>query len=346
MCLVLALLCTNCGKKSEPPPPLDGSSGFVSANHSFPADALKPDSISRYSDYDFYYVADQLVFLGEKDSIRYVVNVKFARGLNNSRYLRAEHDFTGYYYDGKKWIVLPYTRARHDSTELTDLTDYYFGGCYFSEPYQTGLLRYDRHGVKFEVSFSDLKPVQNFERQGVGRRAHAIGSASLAVGGDTITGTLFYQSFQLDGFNPLVDRWQGVEFINYDWLGLLSEAGGRLVLASDSTTSNDMIYKNFLSRLRGDTLLYAEGADYVRINSDKVRRDNKIFDFLALEKSVRIAELDLELTLELTEKRFFYTSGFCLAIVEGEIMFAGEKESVWGILEHKQQSKSDDRVLY
>jgi hypothetical protein len=280
------------------------------------------------------------VFLGETDTSRIALYLNFGRGLADNRFKRAERAFTGYLFNGEKWLVLTYTQAAHLEPRLDQVGDHYFYKFTWNEDHTGGRISYDRRSVQFELEFAELEPVQAVGGGVAKRRVHAIGAGTLTYGSSSIAGPVFYELVQLEGFNPIVDHWQGVDFSNFDWLALTGETGERIIASADSAAPGEHLYKNFLAYVDGDSTRYADGAANVRVISDQIRRDPKITEFLALQKSVVVDELGFRLDLELTDDRFFYTSGFCMAIVEGEVTSSGRNREVWGILEHIQKPQS------
>ncbi len=76
---------------------------------------------------------------------------------------------------------------------------------------------------------------------------------------------------------------------------------------------------------------FADGSAKVRINSDGLTRDRKIYDTIALKKSLSIPELNLSFSVDLVEPRIFYTSGYCLSVVSGTLEHAGSTNQ-FGVL--------------
>ena len=108
--LAAGLLLAGCSTK--PVSKFNPRSGVVSKDFRIDGGALFPDSIRQDSKYDNYYICDHLVFLGQKDSLRYALSVTFGRALADNRFKRAERDFIGFLYDGRAWTTLPYMRMR------------------------------------------------------------------------------------------------------------------------------------------------------------------------------------------------------------------------------------------
>ncbi|MCX6832087.1 MAG: hypothetical protein NT028_08140, partial [candidate division Zixibacteria bacterium] len=225
--LPTGLLFDGCSTKSDSKS--DYRSGVVSKDFHPDADALIPDSIRQDSQYDNYYTCDHVVFLGQKDSLRYALSVTFGRALADNRFKRAERDFLGFLYDGRAWITLPYMRMRHDSLRLDLNYPYVFGGLNWTQPYTDGEVSYDRHDLKFNLKFSGLRPVQSFRDGETRLRSHAIGEGTLVLPTETITGTVFYELLQLEGYNPFANITDGLAYTDYDWLALTSTSGQRLL---------------------------------------------------------------------------------------------------------------------
>jgi hypothetical protein len=331
--LATGLLFAGCSAKTDSK--FDLRSGVVSKDYRLDAGALIPDSIRQDSKYDNYYTCDHIVFLGQQDSVRYVVSVTFGRALADNRFKRAERDFTGFLYDGRTWITLPYTRMRHDSLRVDINYPYVFGGLSWTRPYTDGEVSYDRHDLKFDLKFNGLAPVQSLRNGAIDRRCHAVGNGTLLLPKDTITGTVYYELLQLEGYNPFVNITNGLTYTDYDWLALASTSGEHLLCSSDSTTSNDRIKKNFLSLESGGSLRYADGSYHVRIISENLARDPKTNDLLALRKNITVSGLGIEVKMTLTNDRIFSTNGYSLSLVNGVLTIDGKPENVWGIIEHR-----------
>lgn len=342
--IALALLALSCGT-SEKRRPYDPASGFASTDYTVPSSLLIPDSIPLDSNYKQYYMADRIIFLGQKDSSYFAVSLRYRRALEDNKFKRAERSFDGHLFDGKKWILLAYTQARQGTSLLDPVLPYYFTDFAWNDNHTGGDITYDRRDTKFELKFENLLPVQGFEEGKAGRWVQAIGRGSFSYEGTTVSGTVYYQLVELEGYNPMGDRGQMNDHINSDWLGLLTESGGHFVASADTLTPNEQLYKNFIAYNNGDSTLYAEGSSLVRITSDEIRRDAKIGDYLALRKEVNVPDLNLQLVVNLTDDRFFSTYGYCFAIVTGSLEVAGQSQPVWGLLEHLQQPKSDSQVL-
>jgi hypothetical protein len=323
----------------------DARSGFVSKSYQADAGALTPNAIRLDSKYQNYYMYDHLVFVGQQDSTRYALTVTLGRGLADNKFVRAERDFAGFLFAGKSWVTLPYTRMKHDSTRLDLSYPCLFGGLRWTEPYTGGVVTYDRHDIKFELKFNGLRPVQSLKDGETKLRSHAIGEATLTLPTRTVSGKVFYELAQLEGYNPLVNVNTGIDFINYDWIACASTSGENLLCSADTSTESNRLFKNFVAVSGADGLRYAEGADRVRIASDMIQRDRNIYDYLALRKGLTIPDLGVDLKLNLTDNRIFYTTGYCLAIVEGVMSLDNRSEKVWGVLEHRQKPKSSGEVL-
>jgi hypothetical protein len=337
ICLVSSLLASAlllAGCSTKPDSKFDPRSGVVSKDFRPDAGALVPDSVRQDSKYDNYYTCDHIVFLG-RDSLKYVLSVTFGRALADNRFKRAERDFTGFLYNGRAWITLPYTRMRHDSLRLDLNYPYVFGGLNWTQPYTDGEVSYDRHDLKFNLKFSGLAPVQSSRNGVIDRRCHAIGSGTLLLPKDTIVGTVYYESLQIEGYNPFANTTDGLTYTDYDWLALASTSGDRLLCSSDSTTANDRIKKNFLSLESGGSLRYADGSDHIRIISENLARDPRTNDLLASKKSVAVPDLGIEAKMTLTNERIFNASGYGLSLVNGTLTVDGKLEDAWGIIEHR-----------
>jgi hypothetical protein len=339
ICLVSFLLATGlllAGCSTKPDGGFDPRSGIVSKDFRLGVEALFPDSVRQDSKYDSYYTCDHVVFLGQQDSLRYVVSVTFGRALADNRFKRAERDFTGFLYDGRAWITLPYTRMRHDSLRLDLNYPYVFGGLNWTQPYTDGEVSYDRHDLKFDLKFSGLVPVQSLRNGVIDRRCHAIGNGTLLLPNDTITGTVYYESLQIEGYNPFVNITNGLTYTDYDWLALASTSGNRLLCSSDSTTANDRIKENFLALESGGSLRYADGSDHVRIISENLVGDPKTNDLLASKKGIAVSDLGIEVKMTLTNDRIFNTNSYYLSLVDGTLTTDGKRENAWGIIEHRR----------
>jgi hypothetical protein len=328
--LATGLLFAGCSTK--PDSKFDPRSGIVSKDFRLDTGALIPDSVRQDSKYDNYYTCDHIVFLG-RDSLKYVLSVTFGRALADNRFKRAERDFTGFLYDGRAWITLPYTRMRHDSLRMDINYPYVFGGLNWTQPYTDGGISYDRHDLRFNLKFGGLAPVQSLRSGVIDRRSHAIGSGTLLLPNDTITGTVYYELLQIEGYNPFASITNGLTYTDYDWLALTS--GNRLLCSSDSATANDRIKKNFLSLESGGSLRYADGSDHVRIISEGSAPDPRTNDLLASTKNITVTDLGIEAKMTLTDKRIFNANGYCLSLVDGTLTIDGKPENAWGIIEHR-----------
>ncbi len=342
--VALALLAFGCSRKPAEVS-FDGVEGIVSTNHSVDQSAIIPDEVTFKSDFKHFTIIEHLVFLGERDTVRRALTVTLRRALNDNEFIRAERDFTGFVFDGSYWQALPYTKARHDSTRVDIGYDFPSGGLDWEPGHKSGRLRYNWRGVKIGVEISGLVAVQSNKSGEANRRSHAIGSGVMTFGADTLTGTVFYEMIQLDGYNPIRKVEAGIEYTNYDWVVLTGNDGSALIASSDSTTTGDKILKNFVVRRDSGSLTFADGSAKVRINSDGLTRDRKIYDTIALKKSLSVPELNVGFNVDLIEPRIFYTSGYCLSVVSGNLENAGKSIPVWGIIEHWQQPKADGAIL-
>lgn len=332
--MAIGLLLVDCSTK--PGNTLDPRSGIVSKNFHVDAVALIPDSIRQDSKYDSYYTCDHIVFLGQQDSLRYILSVTFGRALADNRFKRAERDFVGFLNDGRTWITLPYMRMRHDSLRLDINYPYVFGGLNWTRPYTEGEVSYDRHDLKFDLKFSELAPVQYLRNGAIDRRSHAIGSGTLLLPNDTIIGTVYYESLQIEGYNLFANTTGGLTYTDYDWLALTSTSGSRLLCSSDSTTANDRIKKNFLALEYGGALRYADGSDHVRIISAGFVHDPRTQGLLALKKNIVVPGLGIEVKMTLTDEGIFGTNSYCLSLIGGTLTVDGKPENAWGIIEHRR----------
>jgi len=340
---LLALLTAGCSKKSSEVP-FDGVSGAVSTNHVVDQSAIIPDSITFKSELQRFTVIEHLVFLGERDTVRRAVTVTFRRVLNDNEFIRAERDFSGFVFDGSYWQALPYTKARHDSSRVDIGYNFPSGGLDWDAGHKSGRMHYNWRGVKVGVEFSGIEAVQSNTNGEINQRSHGIGKGVMTFGADTLAGTVIYELIQVDGYNPINKVNAGIEYTNYDWVALL-DGETTLIASSDSTTGSDKILKNFAVLQGNSGLSFADGSAKVRINSDGLTRDRKIYDTIALKKSLTVPELNLSFSVDLVEPRIFYTSGYCLSVVSGTLEHAGSTKSVWGIVEHWQQPKADGSVL-
>lgn len=339
-----ALLATGCNKKAAEAP-FDGVSGTVSTNHAVDQGSIIPDSITFKSDLHHFTMIEHLVFLGERDTMRRAVTVTFRRVLNDNEFIRGERDFSGFVFDGSYWQALPYTKARHDSSRIDIGYNLPSGGLDWDPGRESGRLHYNWRGVQVGVEISGLKAVQSNTHGDVNRRSHAIGNGVMTFGADTLQGTVIYELLQVDGYNPINKVNAGIEYTNYDWIALVDD-GTTVLASSDSTTTGDKILKNFALIQTVGGVSFADGSAMVRINSDGLTRDRKIYDTIALKKSLTIPELNLAFSVDLVEPRIFYTSGYCLSVVSGTLDIAGSTKTVWGIIEHWQQPKADGSVLH
>ena len=185
-----------------------------------------------------------------------------------------------------------------------------------TQPYTDGEVSYDRHDLKFNLKFSGLAPVQSLRNGVIDRRSHAIGIGTLLLPNDTITGTVYYELMQLEGYNPFANITDGLTYTDYDWLALTSTSGEHLLCSFDSTTSNDRIKKiSFLSN-RADRCATLT-AWTVQIISEGFARDPRTNDLLALKKSIAVLDLGIEAKMTLTNDRIFSTNAYYLSLVNG-----------------------------
>ena len=343
--LVLALLSFGCSRKPAEIR-FDGAVGIISTNHAVDQSAIIPEEVTFKSDFKHFAIIEHLVFLGERDTVRRAVTVTFRRALNDNEFIRAERDFSGFVFDGSYWQALPYTKARHDSTHLEIGYDFPSGGLDWEPGRQSGRLHYNWRGVKIGVEISGLVAAQNNKSGEANRRAHAIGSGVMTFGADTLSGTVVYEMIQVDGYNPINKVEAGIEYTNYDWVVLSGNDGSVVIASSDSTTAGDKILKNFVVFRDADSLRFGDGSAKVRINSDGLTRDRKIYDTIALKKSLSVPDLNVAFNVDLVEPRIFYTSGYCLSVVIGNLESAGKTVPVWGLIEHWQQPKADGSILH
>jgi hypothetical protein len=342
--VLLAALVSSCGEEVQRP--FDPKGGIVSQEHRLDQEVLTPIEIEVASDYKLYYTLDHLVFLSGVDQPERAVSIYLGRGLRDSKYNRAERDFSGFFYNGESFAGLAYTKMRHDSTRLETSYEYYtFGGLIWDDPYKSGRFNYDRRNVKFRIEFSDLKPVQYFADRDWRLRANAFGKARLISETDTVVGLAYYELIQLEGYNPIAEVDLGIDYVNYDWIALRTESGRQLLISTDSSTANDLLMKNFVAIDRGDVIWYADGSDNVDMISSEILRDRKIYEWLANKKRVEVAELGVIVEIALTDSRVFYTNGYAIAVVEGVLQLAEGEEKVWGIMEHRQQPKTTSEAL-
>ncbi len=325
--------------------PFDAASGSSTASHHVDQSVIVPAQVKFDSDFGNYTIVEHLVFLGERDTIRRSLTITFRRSLNDNEFIRAERDFTGFAFDGSYWQALPYTKARHDSTRLDITYNFPFGGLDWDTAHASGRFHYDWRGVRVGLEFRDLVAVQANRHAGYNRRSHAVGTGVMMFGSDTLTGTVFYELMEVEDYNPIRKIETGIEYTNYDWIALLIPDGKSLIASSDSTTAGDKILKNFVVLRDNGAMKFADGSAKVRISSDGLLRDHKIYDMIALKKSLSVPDLSLNFALDLVEPRIFYTTGYCLSIVTGTIELDGAGVSTWGIVEHWQQPKSDGGVL-
>jgi hypothetical protein len=341
---IAALWLAGCNRRAADLP-FDGVTGEVSTNHSLDQEALVPAEVKLKSDFGRLAIIEHLVFIGERDTLRRAATVTFRRALNDNEFLRAERDFSGFVYNGDYWQPLPYTKSRHDSTRLDLGYDFPFGGINWSEDRTAGKLHYDWRGVKLELDFRDLVVVENNTHGSYNQRTNAIGTGVMKFGPDTLAGTVFFELQQVEDYNPVNNIAAGIEYTNYDWIAVVGADGRALIASSDSTTEGDKLLKNFVTLREAGGIRYADGSSKVRINSAALARDHKIYDMLAQRKSLSVPELGLGFDLSLVDPRIFYTSGYCLSLVRGNLDLNGASQPVWGVIEHWQQPKSEGSVL-
>lgn len=348
ICFALLVLSTiasilSCSK-SVPETPIDGTTGIVSTDYKPGSNDLAPLKIDINSPLKNYTIIEHLAFLSQQDTIRRALNVTFRRVLSDNRFIRAQRDFSGFIYNGSYWVALPYTKAKQDSTRLDLDSPYPFGALQWNASHDGGNLSYDRRDVESQLEFSGLKVVQR-NTHGDNRRTNAMGSGTLTFEGGSFPGTVYYELIEVAGYNPIDTVRSGIEFTNYDWIALMDPAGNSVIASSDSTTEIDRILKNFVVVNDGSKLLFADGSANVRIASSEVHRDTKIYDFLALRKSLSVPQLQMGFEINLVEPRIFYTNGYAMSIVTGTWNQSGADKPVWGIIEHWQKPKSPAEVL-
>ncbi len=340
--LFSAILIVGCERQESGP--IDGFSGSVSRAHTVEAAALELPEVKLDSDINNYTMIERFVFLGMQDTLRKAVTMTFRRALKDNKFIRAERDFSGFVLEGNYWQALPYTKMRHDSTKLATQYPFMFGGVVWQNDRRAAEITYRWREMELALDISGLVPVQ-FNENGGSRRAHALGTGRLSFRGVTIEGKVAYELICIDGFNAIDKLGTGVEYSNYDWILLQTETGKTLLVSTDSTTAGDRVLKNFLVLADGANLSVAEGQQYVRMKSEEIQRDRKIFEWLANRKTLEQNELGVSLNVTAQEARVFYTSGFAIAEMAGTVTVAGRAEKAWGVLEHWQQPKSDSEVL-
>jgi len=342
--LILLLFTVSCSEEIKRP--FDPKTGIVSKDLKLDPAVLAPFEVKVDTKYTFYYMEDHLAFISDPGQPERFATVHLGRGIQDNKYLRAERDFSGFYFDGSSMAGLAYTKERHDSTKLSTSYPYYtFGGLTWEQAYSSGEFKYDRRGVKFELEFDQLQPVQYFGDRDWRLRVNAFGRGKLIANEDTVTGLVFYELLQLDGYNPIEQVNRGVDYVNYDWIALRTESGKQLLVSTDSSTANDLLMKNFLALDKGDVIWFADGSDNVDMISSEVLRDRKIHDWLANKKHVDVPGLGVSIDLRLTDRKVFYTSGYAIAVVEGTLSLDGSEEGVWGIMEHRQQPGTTSEAI-
>ncbi len=339
--LVLTLL--GCGRNIGGS--FDGASGFVDKAHRVDADALVPTEVRLDAKHKNYSIIENFVFLARQDTLRSAVAFTFRRALKDNKFIRAERDFSGFILESPFWQALPYTKMRHEAQQLEQQAPFTFGGLEWTAPAKSGIIRYNWRGISLEMEFTDLQPVQLNTNGSERRRAHGIGIGLLRYKGSEIRGTVIYELIQLEGFNIIDKSGTGIEFTNYDWLAVKTESGGTIIASADSTTEGDRLLKNFVVIDRDGGIAAAEGSEHVRIGSAEIQRDRKIFEWLANRKIVAVGELGLDLNVAFHDARLFYTSGFAIAEVIGNVQLEGISTTAWGIVQHWQQPKADSEVL-
>ncbi len=336
ICLVSSLLASAllfAGCSTRPDSKFDPRSGIVSKDFRLDVGALIPDSIRQDSKYDNYYTCDHVVFLGQQDSLRYVLSVTFGRALADNRFKRAERDFTGFLYNGSVWITLPYTRMRHDSLRLDINYPYVFGGLNWTQPYTNGEVSYDRHDLKFDLKFSGLAPVQSLRNGVIDRRSHAIGQGTLLLPNDTITGTVYYELLQIEGYNPFADP-SKLGYNDQRWFALTSMSGYRVLAAGDSTTAGNGVLKNFVSISSAGSLRYADGSEHVRVGLLETDSSSRLPEPMGIES----VELSVDAIILRTRKTV-RQGGLCLTLVGARLDIDGKVNNVWGIVEERRQTE-------
>jgi hypothetical protein len=340
--LITAMILVGCERRE--PGPIDGYSGWVNRSLQLDATTLELPEVKLDSDIKNFTIIERFVFLGMLDTVRQAVTMTFRRALKDNKFIRAERDFSGFVLEGDYWQALPYTKMRHDSTKLATQYPFMFGGVTWQNDRRAAEITYKWREMEFTLDISELVPVQ-FNENGGSRRTHALGTGRLSYRGVTIEGRAAYELICIDGFNAIDKLGTGVEYTNYDWTMLQTETGKTLLASTDSTSPGDRILKNFLVVADGTSLSAAEGQQYVRMKSEEIQRDRKIFEWLANRKTLEQDELGVTFDVSAKEARVFYTSGFAIAEVAGTVTIAGRAEMAWGVLEHWQQPKSDSEVL-
>lgn len=338
----LALTLIGCSGNSGT---FDGATGFVDKAHRVDADALVPTEVRLDSKHKNYSIVENFVFLAQQDTLRSAVAFTFRRALKDNKFIRAERDFSGFILESPYWQALPYTKMRHDAQQLEQQAPFTFGGLEWTAPAKSGIIRYNWRGISLEMEFANLQPVQLNTNGSNRKRAHGIGNGLLRYKGSEVRGTVIYELVQIDGFNIIDKSGSGIEFTNYDWIAVTSESGATIIASADSTTEGDRLLKNFVVIDRDGGIAAAEGSNFVRFHSEELQRDRKIFEWLANRKIVAVDELGLDLNVAFHDARLFYTSGFAIAEVIGNVQLDGAVEPVRGIVQHWQQPKADPEVL-
>lgn len=332
------------GCERREPGPIDGYSGWVNRSLQLDATTLELPEVKLDSDVKNFTIIERFVFLGQQDTVRRAVSMTFRRALKDNKFIRAERDFSGFVLEGDYWQALPYTKMRHDSTKLATQYPFMFGGVTWQNDRRAAEITYKWREMELALDISDLVPVQ-FNENGESRRVHTLGSGKLTYRGVAIAGKVSYELICVDGFNVIDKLGSGIEYSNYDWIMLETESGKTLLVSTDSTTSGDRILKNFLVLADGPNLSAAEGQQNVRLRSEEIQRDRKIFEWLANRKTLEQDELGISIDVTAQEARVFYTSGFAIAELAGTVSIGGVKEMAWGVLEHWQQPKSESEAL-
>lgn len=329
---LIGFLFCSCGNGSEVVQ--DIRSGVVSNDYRLDAGSLIPDSVRLDSDYDNFFFSDHLVFLGEKDSEHYVLSLTFNRALADNRYKRGEKDFTGFIYQGRKWTTLPYTRMRHDSLRLDLNYPYVFGSLSFSDSHTSGEVNYDRHGLKFDLRFDSLQPVQATINGTAVKHCHAIGTGTLTMPNDTISGQVYYELIQLEGYNPFVNLTEKLRYYDHSWWALTSASGSCFLAAGDSATTAKGVLKSFVSVLSRGTLRYADGADHVNITPMEADPRSRSSE----RKKTAAPEIGFEAEITMMNSARTCVGEVCLSVVDGTVLIDGKPEPAWGVVEQRRQA--------
>jgi hypothetical protein len=333
-CCLLAAATFIWGCGSTPENAFDSRIGVVSRDLRLDSSVLTPDSVRLDSKYENFFFNDHLVFLGEKDSLRYALSLTFTRALEDNRYKRAERDFTGFLFDGHKWIVLPYTRMRHDSLRLDLNIPYVFGGLNFTESHSAGTVIYNRHDLRFDLQFDSLQPVQAAQEGMSLRHSHAIGIAKLALPNDTVVGQVSCELVQLEGHSPFANVTRRLTYSDYSWFALTTKSGANLLAAAD-TAARSQITKSFLALQSDGSVRYADGSDHVRIvplSGDPSSRSS-------VRVGIAASELGIEAETVLRDGKRVCQGDLCVGLVEGYLGIEGKRENAWGVLEQRRQAE-------